>query len=64
MSHDEVKQFEQLKLQLQFINHELPKDAVKWLSSLRRGLLCITVRETLSSTRKAISLHLLVVPGL
>ena len=29
-----------------------------------RGLLCITVQETLSSTGKAISLHLLAVPGL
>ena len=34
-----IEQFEQLKLQLQFINHELPKDAVKWLSPLTRGLL-------------------------
>ena len=32
-----IEQFEQLKLQLQFINHKPPKDAVKWLSQLTRG---------------------------
>ena len=46
-----------------FHNHEPPKDAVKWLSLLTRGLLRITAQETLSSTRKAISLHLLAVRG-
>ena len=55
---------EQLKLQLQLINHEPPEDAVKWLSSLTRGLLCITAQETLSSTGKAILLHLFAVHGL
>ena len=59
-----IEQFEQLKLQLQFLNHELQKDAVKWLSPLTRGLLCITAQETLSSMGKAISLHLLVCTGL
>ena len=59
-----IEQFEQLKLQLQFINHKLPKDAVKCLSPLMRGLLHITAQETLSSMGKAISLHLLVVHGL
>ena len=37
---------------------------MKWLSPLMRGLLRITTQETLSSTGKAISLHLLVVRGL
>ena len=52
------------KFQQQFLNHEPPKDAVKWLSLLTRGLLRITTHETLSSTGKAISLHLLAVRGL
>ena len=62
--YEPLEQFEQLKLQLQFLNHKLPKDAVKCLSPLARGLLHITVQETLSSMGKAISLHLLVVRGL
>ena len=40
------------------------KDAVKWLSSLMRGLLRITAQETLLSTGKAILLHLFMVHGL
>ena len=59
-----LEQFEQLKLHLQFPNHEPPKDAVKWLSPLTRGLLRITVQETLLSMGKAISLHILAVRGL
>ena len=61
---EQFAQFEQLKLQFQFVNHEPPKDAVKWLSPLMRGLLRITAQETLSSVGKAISLHLLAVHGL
>ena len=52
------------KFQQEFLNHEPPQDAVKWLSPLTRGLLRITAQETLSSTGKAISLHLLAVRGL
>ena len=36
---------------------------MKWLSLLTRGFLRITAQETLSSMRKAISLHLLAVRG-
>ena len=37
---------------------------MKWLSPLTRGLLRITTQDTLSSTGKAIPLHLLAVHGL
>ena len=49
---------------MQFVNHEPPKDAVKWLSPLTRGLLRIIAQKTLSSMGTAISLHLLAVRGL
>ena len=52
------------KFQQQFLNHEPRKDAVKWLSPLMRGLLRITMQETLLSMGKAISLHLFAVRGL
>ena len=48
-------------LVLAITTDEPPKDVGKWLSLLTRGFLRITAQETLSSTRKAIYLHLFVV---